>query len=180
MTGLTNWKKYFLNFYKHWSSPPWQVSRQGDMSDEYRQFSENYLFVHNQAAYITLNLVSGLVHDEAEFAFRIQANLDWIRLAYTFYKDSVQTIMIFVHSNVRTGLPANMEFFDALYEAIDKEYDDGVRFIVAHRGSGRWSLQQNYEGVKNLDVINVPAGMVPPLKLVIQDGQPIDLQSNWM
>lgn len=78
-----------------------------------------------------------------------------------------------------TGTLPNVQFYETLWELIEEEYTD-VRFILAHRGNGRWSLQQRYQGVPNLDVISVPAGIVPPLKLVLREGQPIALQSEWM
>jgi hypothetical protein len=178
-SALQLWKNTFVGYETlHWQPPPWKIFRQGEVSSVYASFMENLAFAHGPIVYLTLNIVGSKVHDEAEFAMRHKANLDWVDFAYNVYKDSTKTIVIFAHAAPDNENLANKSFYDELFTAMTVKYID-MTFVLVNRGTGKWGIKENFEDIVNLHWVSIPGPLFPPLKLFISEGLPTIVEEAW-
>jgi hypothetical protein len=72
--ALALWKDTLLDF--ETSNPDWQLPF--TMSRQDPTYSENFAFLHESILFVGINLVGGTIHDEAEWAARQAADLEWV------------------------------------------------------------------------------------------------------
>jgi hypothetical protein len=177
------WKEYLLGFEtRHWASPSWDIVRQGGGSGEDETYRENFRFAQGPAAFVSINLGNGDVNIFSELQPRLEANLVWIDAAYNFYRDSpiVSTIFILADDGPPGSL-SNKSFFQDLLGRIGSNYTD-IDFVYVHRGASEWGQTEAYQGIKNLDVIEVLGPIWPPLRMTVSfeaDKRIIKLDDSW-
>jgi hypothetical protein len=177
--ALQLWKNTFVGYEtRHWQPPPWKVYRQGEVSTLYASFTENLSFAQGQVAYVMLNIVGSKTHDEAEFMLRYKANLDWVDFAYNVFKDSAKTFVIFAHAAPDNENRSNKSFYGELFTAMGKKYLDKT-FVLVNRGTGKWGIKENYEGITNLHWVSIPGPLFPPIQLAISEGKPMIVEQTW-
>jgi hypothetical protein len=160
----------------NWKSPQWQVHRQDNRP-------ENYGFFHRQVVYTGINLVAGLVHDEAEWQTRLSDNIDWITAMYDMYRGPARVMVVLSHASLESAQNQN-DFFVPFFDLIENNYQD-MHFVFVHRNSPMevTNLQTSYNGISNLDVITAMGSTWPPLQATVdlQDGVSIKIdQENWL
>jgi hypothetical protein len=180
-TALTLWKSYLLDYEtKFWDMPPWEIMREGDTNATYQEFSENFLFAHGQAAFVSIDLVNGDFFDAVEYQRRQEADLAWVDTAYEYYGKVVSTIVIFAHDGP-PGVSQNAQFYIDLFSRIKNTYSD-MDFVLVYRGESSFGLTEKYQGMQNLDVISVLGPIWPPLRMTIdftQQPRKITLSDSW-
>jgi hypothetical protein len=65
---------------------------------EFPDHSKNFAFFYNDIIYGGINLVSGTVHDELEWAERQAENLEWIEDTYNAYSSEARVMVVFAHA----------------------------------------------------------------------------------
>lgn len=177
--SLQLWKNTFVGYEtQHWQPPPWAILRQGELSREYSEYTENWVFQHGEIVFLTVNLVGSRVHNQAEFDSRLEANLAWIDFTYDFFKQSSSVIVVFAHAGPDNGNPSNQEFFDELLIAIEDDYTD-MQFVFVSRGASKMETKKRYDGISNLYTVSVPGPLFPPMKMIFSDGEPEVVEVDW-
>jgi hypothetical protein len=177
------WQQYLVGFEtKHWESPPWEIFRQGNLSKDYRDYLQNFLFVHGQAAFVAIDLAGGETEDRMA-ATRLQANLVWVETAYKFVKDKVDTIFIFAHDAPPGSNKNNQDFYKELFDVIKQQYSD-MNFVLVHHSDSGQGFSEKYNGVDNLDVASVLGSTWPPLRMTLDFSGPersitIETSNKW-
>lgn len=171
--ALDYWNQYFLNFEtKYWNDPVWDVKRQ------FPNFGENFVFLQREVLFVGINLVGGVVHDQAEWDARHAANLLWIERAASNYDGSYNTMVVFAHSD--PNIQINQNFFQDFFPMVES-FDENVIFIHRNLGIDTWNRESGYNGIKNLDVVSVEGSKWPPMWVQIDptDGSFRLDQSDW-
>jgi hypothetical protein len=175
-TAKATWKTYLEGFEtKHFASPPWQIFHQGDLSAEYKDYSENFLFAHGKVAFMSINLLSDSLYDANNQTQQLVANLDWIDTAYNYFRKQVKTIVIFAHD---VPMTYHQAFFTELFARMQYTYTD-MNFVYVHRAENNGGLSAKYNGIKNLDAVGILGSLWPPLRLVVADGRVKSIDSQW-
>ncbi len=171
--ALGFWNQYFLNFEtKYWSEPSWEVLRQ------LPNYGENFAFLQREVLFVGINLVGGIVHDQAEWDARHAANLLWIERAAEDYGGSYNTMVVLAHSH--PDIQINQNFFQDFYPMV-QSFDEKVIFIHRNLGIDTWKKESGYNGIKNLDVVSVEGSKWPPMWIQIDptNGAFSLDQSDW-
>ena len=173
--------EYLLDFEtKHWAEPPWEVFRQGDTNEAYKDFSENFLFTYAGGVFMSINpLMSGDEQKAEEEILRMEANLEWIDFAYNFYRKESKSIFLFTHEAPNQ---ANQLFFLELYNKLENDWRNMEFILVHHTDSGGGAIEKKYNGIKNLSVLAIQGTLWPPLQMTIdfEKGKPrIELDQDW-
>ena len=96
-------------------------------------------------------------------------NLDWVKVNFEYASESTRVMVLFTSNPVDSNSMFNL----ALTEQIITNYEM-VRIIsINASGNGTASLNSQFQGVGNWDVINVPSSAWPPTKVdvVVQEPQ---------
>jgi hypothetical protein len=156
----------------YWQEPSWDVIRQSP------DYSENFAFLERKVLFVGINLVGGIVHDQAEWNARHQANLLWIDTAAAKYDGQYTTMVVFAHADPLIEI--NNNFFADFYSMVER-YDEQVIFVHRNLGIDTWKRESGYNGVPNLEVVAVEGSKWPPMWMQIDSrsgAYSID-QSSW-
>lgn len=160
------WQKNLVGFEtKYWENPTWEIYRQGDLSKDYKNYDENFLFAHKQAAFAAIDLVGGQ-NEEKNVETRLQANLVWVETAYKYYRNKVNTIFIFANDAPPGSNQNNQDFYNDLFDDIQQLYSD-MNFVLVHGSDSSQGFAENYNGIDNLDVASVRDQAWPPLRMTV-------------
>jgi hypothetical protein len=185
--ALEQWRENFVDFEtQHWGLLPWTVFRQGDISDAYSSFDENFLFSYAGAVFMSINLrmteaITEATNSVEDLQVQIAGNLEWIDIAYNEFRDEkdVKTIFLFSHDAPNE---ANELFFSELYYKLENDYREMNFILVHHSDSGGGGIEDGYMGFRNLSVLGVQGTVWPPLRMTIEfkgDRPTITLDQNW-
>lgn len=164
---------------KNWNSPSWEIFRQGDLSKDYKNYHENFLFAHGLAAFVAIDLVGGS-NEERKVSTRLQANLVWVETAYKYYRNKVDTIFILAHDGPPGSNSNNQDFYNDLFDDIEQQYSD-MNFVLIHSTDSRQGLSEQYNSIENLDVASVAGPAWPPLRMIVdfsKNARTVSIQSN--
>jgi hypothetical protein len=155
-TAFSYWRKYLTDYEtRYWDpSPLWTVSRQ------FPDRTENFAFFYHGIIYVGINLVSGTVHDELEWAERQAENLEWIEDAYnTYYSSEARVMVVFAHAAPLFRLK-NAAFYDPFMSRVENEYS-GLHVVLIHRNliSQVAGKDDEFDSIPNLDVV-IAEGML--------------------
>ena len=167
------WNQYLLGFEtKYWQDPSWSVIRQSP------DYSENFAFLQREVLFVGINLVGGIVHDQAEWDARHEANLLWIDTTAAKYDGSYTTMVLFAHAD--PDIEINQNFFNDFYPMVER-YDEQVIFIHRNLGIDTWKKETGYNGIPNLEVVTVEGSKWPPMWVQIDpiSGTYAIDQSSW-
>lgn len=171
--ALDFWNQYLLDFEtKYWPEPSWNVVRQSP------DYSENFAFLQRKILFVGINLVGGIVHDQAEWDARHEADLLWIDTTAAKYDGSYTTMVIFAHADPEIQI--NQNFFSGFYPMVER-YDEQVIFVHRNLGIDTWKTESGYNGIRNLEVVAVEGSKWPPMWMQIDNNSgtyTVD-QSSW-
>ena len=144
------------------------------------------MFSYAGAVFISINLrIADVTTVEMksvdDLQFQIEANLEWIDIAYNEFHQNrdVKTIFLFSHDAPNQ---VNELFFSELYYRLEYEYREMDFILVHHSESGGGGIEDRYMGLHNLSVLGVQGTVWPPLRMTIEfrGARPsIDLDQNW-
>jgi len=188
--AVETWRSEFVNFeQQHWGQLPWDVFRQGELSSEYSNYNENFMFSYAGAVFMSINM-----RTDADDAFaadgiesvetvqqKVAANLEWINIAYNEFRQEkeVKTIFLFTHD---ASSDANTLFFVEFSYLLEDVYKDMDFILVYHSENGSVGIDEKSLGLKNLSLLGVEGTVWPPLRMTLEfEGGRVnmELDQNW-
>jgi hypothetical protein len=166
-SARTYWKSYLVDFEAtYFSSRPWEVFRQGELSSKYSDFNENFMFSHSQVAFVSIDIVGGSNENRKDIEDRQKAALSWVETAYEYYRNTVDTIFVFAHSGPSEYSNQNdpNNFYSSLFDHISKS---DLSYVLVYHSSSSWGFSERYNNIENLDVVEVEGPIWPPLRMTI-------------
>lgn len=146
------WQDNFLRFDQNWAH---------GITVSYQDVRpENFAFVIDGTLYIGINLVSGRIHDAAEWAERQADDLAWIQDNFALYGDLASSAVIFGHASPQKS--GYSTFSAGLAQAAAAFADPIVYFMGdVHK----WGYSQPYASAPNMTLISLPqtSASAPPL-----------------
>jgi len=150
------WVKHFMRFDQRWPHN-FRVFRQLERE-------ENFAFVRNHVLFVSIHLVSGRVHDPAEWEQRHQQDMQWIEKIFSFYKDSVSSAVIFSHAYPTATLHHDCA---ARISAVAAAFARPVLYL---QGDGhKWLYDRPFRAKNILRVQVDMGGIAPPITVRVTD-----------
>jgi len=149
------WAKYFLRFDQRWHHRL-RVFRQLERE-------ENFSFVRNHVLFVGLNLVGGLVHDEAEWKLRLEQNLVWTKRNLDRFDDEIGSAVIIGHCQ-----PAKQH--EPYFHGLVEKAAEFAKPILYLHGDGHVWIHDRPFTAKNILRVQVDSGeKAPPVKVSVSD-----------
>lgn len=150
------WEKHFLRFDQRWPHR-FRVFRQLERE-------ENFAFLHNHVLFIAIHIVSGRVHDPAEWQRRHQQDMQWIEKLMQFHKDSATSAVIFAHAFPTT------QFHHDCRQRISNAAKSFAKPVLYLQGDGHKWIHDRPFPAKNILRVQVDMGAIaPPITVRITD-----------
>lgn len=150
--AFQTWQDNFLRFDQNWThniAVTYQEERQ-----------ENFAFVIDGTLYIGINLVSGRIHDAAEWTERQADDLAWIQQNFALYGDLATSAVIFGHASPQKS---GYSTFSAGLAVAAAQFADPIVYFMGD--VHKWGYSQPYSSAPNLTLISLPqtSATAPPL-----------------
>jgi hypothetical protein len=157
--ALTLWEDTLLDFElrnENWQLP-FTVTRQEP------DYPENFAFLYENILFLGINLVGGTIHDDAEWAARQAADLEWIDSNVEANRGQMYWMVLFAHAD--PDIQSSDPFYSPFFEKVRDSY--GVPVLLIHRNLGIESsgYEPNYQGIDGLVVLVVEGSIWPPMKI---------------
>lgn len=154
--GLKHWTRHFLHFDKRFAHG-WPVARQ-----EIRP--ENLAFTRKGVLMIGINLVGGRVHDAAEWATRMQHDVDWVRQCLGTQGKEARAVVVFAQTEPKKE---HRPFFEPFAEDV-KRYGKPVLYL--HADGHVWQHEPGFMKAPNLLRVQTDQlGRNPPVQVTVTD-----------
>ncbi|HET8735920.1 MAG TPA: metallophosphoesterase [Pricia sp.] len=115
------WNKYFLKFHEKWQFEPTVLYQE--------ERPENFAWVQNGILFMGLNLVGGVVHDQAEWDGRLADNADWVEKQFEAQIGNVEAAVLFWHANVTEVDPEKYQLFTERFRTAAATFEKPVLYI---------------------------------------------------
>ena len=152
--GWLYWERHFLSFEKNFKSHP-QIRHQ-----PVRQ--ENIAWISKGVLLIGINLVGGMVHDEAEWKLRHQQNADWIRENFEGYGRQVRAVVVFAQA--RPSILLHEDFFSPFVESA-RLFRKPVLYL--HGDGHYWDYEPAWRAENILRVMVDQVTKAPPVLITV-------------
>jgi hypothetical protein len=157
---------------EYWPAGPFKVSRQDP------DYPENFAFLHEGILFIGINLVGGVIHDQAEWDARHAADLDWIDKNFEETKNQADLLVVFGHAD--PDIQSSEPFFTPFFQNVNNTYAIPTIFIHRNLGIETSGFEPNYGGVDGLVVVTVEGSIWPPMKIELNAAGLFTFdQSTW-
>jgi hypothetical protein len=121
---------------------------------------ENFALVHNGVLFVSIFLVSGRVHDKAEWDRRHEQDMQWIETTMRVFKNQVSSAVIFSHAFPTTALHPGCA---GRISAAAKLFGKPVLYL---QGDGHKWLYDHPFANKSILRVQVDMGAIAPPVLV--------------
>jgi hypothetical protein len=159
--SLDHWRESFVNLEDQWKHPL-PVNRQTEQP-------ENFGFVYNGVLFLGLNLVTGPVWDEDEWATMQMNNIRFMYGMVNANKDNIRSVILL--GNARPS-PQQDVFFKGVQEMVDNTANVPVAYIHANPGNGEVEQYVPFADNKNILGVQVESGSLNrPLRVNVGFGQ---------
>lgn len=152
----TNWVTYFNTFHLNWDHAP---SSAVTMSNR----PGNLAFILEYTLFIGVHLVGGEIHDEKEWAKRLQDNLVWTVAKIEQHQEDVNSFVIFGHAKPEAD---HDPYFVPLSRVIQESRKPT---LYIHAEMGMFSIETELFGVKNFWRAQVDVTATPLRVKILND-----------
>jgi hypothetical protein len=146
------WVRHLMRFDQRWAHS-FRVFRQLERE-------ENFAFVRNGVLFVSIHLLSGRVHDPAEWKRRQEQDMRWIETVFAVFKERVSSAVIFSHAYPTAALhPGCAGRISAEASAFGKP-------VLYLQGDGHKWIYDRPFAAKNILRVQVDMGAIAPPVLV--------------
>lgn len=159
--GWDLWTTHFLNFHDNWNNTFTVIRQPG--------YEENFALVHKRTLILSLNIVGGRVHNETEWATRLEAEFDWARQAINLNLIGMGTadgVIIMGHAKPDSE---HRHFFTPFQEYVETELNNQFPILYLHGDGHSWMYTPSYENQENLLRIQHEGGVNEPVLKIFAD-----------
>jgi hypothetical protein len=157
---------------KFWPEPAWNITRQTP------DLPENFAFLQNGVLFMGINLVGGIVQDQAEWDTRNEGNLQWLNESVASFEGSFKIAVIVSHAD--PDIESNESFFTSFFTMV-QGYNERIVFVHRNLIIDSWKLEANFNDIPNMDVVVVEGSLWPPMwiQIDVETGSLLIDQVSW-
>jgi hypothetical protein len=169
--GWNHWTDHFIGFENNWNHT-FSVMRQPG-------YEENFYFIKKRTLVFGLNIVSGRVHDKAEWKTRLRSEYAWVRDVMLLNLVDMKTtdgVILMAHAHPKED---HKEFFNAFRVFLRDELKNEFPVLYLHGDGHKFMYTPNYHEQSNFLRIQHEGGTNEPvLKIKAGPGRGSDGRSS--
>jgi len=153
--GLEFWNRQFRDFEKHFTNTP--------PLEKQKARPENFAFVSKGVLVIGLNIVGGKVHDQAEWATRLQQDADWVAEQFTRHQSDTRAAVLLAQA-----APAGTH--ELFFKQLTKSCQEWVKPVLYLHADGHvWQVEKAWRAPNLWRVQTDQVKLNPPVLVTVTE-----------
>ncbi len=159
--GWELWNAHFLNFHDNWNHTFTVIRQPG--------YEENFAFIHKRTLVIALNLVGGRVHNDTEWATRLEDEFAWAKSVIDINLLGVRTADGVILMGHAKPSPEHRHFFNPFQDYMENDLANEFPVMYLHGDGHSWIYTPSYENQPNMLRIQHEGGVNEPILKIFAD-----------